>query len=701
MHSFHLKDLIAPRSSAAIGCLLLLTGLIACIGWGVGNAAATQLFLQGANVSPLGGLAFILLGLAFACPLLRSVRAANHIRVWTSCGLLLIGVTGIIVFASNVFGWIAHAPLQLLKMHAVGVLLVLLSGAVLINLRPTPTRANILIVKLGTGCIVATGLFLVLNQYINTDYIFMTNGIRAPAFGGAALAVATGIGLWGMWRNAAWNQRSLDVEPSHVYFAMEVLVTLIVASVALIAFGLSQGRSQDIMIDQMSIVAKDKRFFFEAVLRSAYDNSLRASELPIFASTLGTLAGAPIAGSADRLAASVRSLVRHGFSGMSITGRDGTVVGSAGRFVLDPEQRVRLANKPGTELLWDEGYVFRSYLPILVDGEEIGHVAAEQRLDDLTKLHREATHGEGTNDMVVCALNGARQQCFPFRWSKASAFFPAFLDGKPLPLTRAASGETAAEITTDFRRERVLAALGPIGDTGLGMAVKRDMTELYAPIRTQFFNTLPILVLLTFASLAMTRSIVRPLVEALDSAGAKMKAMALTDALTGLPNRSLFNDRLQSSMLRSKRSGAGMALMFMDLDKFKMVNDKYGHGAGDDLLKWCASELKSAVRASDTVARLGGDEFTVILENVPDVQLVERVAKSIVDAIGRYRKAFPLIDVADFGASIGIALYSGDAATTAKALLDTADAALYSCKRAGRASFLVANRMVAEAIAAT
>ena len=486
MQPFRLKNLVSPHTSAAIGCLLLLAGLVACYGWRAGNTAATQLFLRGAIVSPLGGTAFILLGLAFASQRLCSAKAATLIRLGMACGLLLIGAAGIVGFTSNVFDRISHAHPQLWKMHAVGVFVVLLSGLVLINLRASPTRANILIVKFGTGCVVASGVLLVLNQFINTDYIFMTNGIKTPALGGAALAVITGIGLWGLWRDSKWNQQPTDAEPSHIYFAMEGLVTLIVASVALIAFSLSQGRSQEIMIDQMSVVSKDKRLFFEATIRSAYDNALRASERPIFASLLGTPTRDPVEGSKERIEASLRSLVKHGFDGVSVTDRAGTVVSSAGRFVLAPAQRVKLANKAGAELLWDDGYVFRSHLPMLVDGMEVGHVTAEQRLNDLTKLQLEAINGEGTSDMVVCSLEGARLRCFPSKWGKTSSFYAAILDGKPLPLTRAASGETAAEITTDFRRERVLAALGPIGDTGVGMAVTRDMTDLYAPIRKQF-----------------------------------------------------------------------------------------------------------------------------------------------------------------------------------------------------------------------
>ena len=602
-----------------MGCLLLLAGLVATFGWLAQNVAATQLFFKGAMVSPLGSVALLLLGAALALPPTISAKAASHARLLIAIGLVMISVAGLVGafgIAGNAIARVTNASPQTLKMHPVGIFVVLLSASILISLNASANVASRLIIKFGTACVAATGIVLFFNQFVNTDYIFMTSGPKTPAFGGAALAIATGIGLWGLWRDSAWNQRPIDAEPSHIYFAMEVLVTAIVGSVALIAFGLSQGRSQDIMIDQMRIVAKDKRLFFHAALNSAYEKALQVSERPTFSSTLALLGKGDAYGSAKNLAASVRVLVRRGVTAVSVTDKSGAVVAVAGSFAVDPEQRVRLAKMQGAELLWDDGYVLRTYLPVFVDHEEIGHIAIEQRLDELTKLQREAVNGEGTNDMVVCALNGNRQQCFPFRWSKTSKFFPAYLDGKPLPITRAASGETATEITTDFRRERVIAALGPIGDTGLGMAVKKDMAEMYAPIRKQFFYTLPFLILLILGSVAMTRVILRPLVESLNAAGAKMKGMAMTDSLTGLPNRAFFNDRLNLAMLRSNRSKATMALMFLDLDKFKTVNDKYGHGAGDDLLKWCASEIKFAVRDSDTVARLGGDEFTVDRKSV-------------------------------------------------------------------------------------
>ena len=700
MHPFRIKVFISRQSAAVMSAMLLLGGIVICAGWLTGNPAATRLYFKSGPIAAIGGLAWILIGSAYlASTLLRPVLAARA-RAFLATGVVALGSIGALGMASDFPGRVLHLPPYLWKMHPVAIFVFLTIGLMLPRLSAAPSRANQLFIRIGTALLAALAAILILNEFINTDYIFMTDAARTPALAGGLLLVVATLGMWGLWRDAEWNRRSDEnAEPSQIYWAMDVLVTSIVVIVALIAFGLSQGRTQEIMMDQMGLVAKDKRTLFETVISSAYGKALLASERPVMAATLAgplrNVASQPPA--LDRLNAAVRSLVKRDFSAFSVSDLDGKVVASAGKFVVAPEQRIKLLGKQGVELLWDDGYVLRTDLPVLEGDRPVGHTASEQRLDDLTKIHWDASHGAGTNDMVVCARNGNRQQCFPFRWSATSGFFPAYLDGKPLPLTRASSGETAVDITTDFRRQRVMAALGPIGDTGLGMAVKRDMVDLYAPIRKQFFNTLPFLVLLILASIAVTRAKLHPLVESLNEASEKMRAMALTDPLTGLPNRALFNDRLQSSMLRSKRSKNMMALMFVDLDKFKTVNDKHGHNKGDDVLKWCAAQLKLAVRESDGVARLGGDEFTVILENVSNVEIVERVAQNIIDAIARYKISFPTIEVADFGASIGIALYKDDARSP-KELIEAADSALYSCKHAGRASFCVADYEGTEAL---
>ncbi|HKW83245.1 MAG TPA: diguanylate cyclase [Burkholderiaceae bacterium] len=161
----------------------------------------------------------------------------------------------------------------------------------------------------------------------------------------------------------------------------------------------------------------------------------------------------------------------------------------------------------------------------------------------------------------------------------------------------------------------------------------------------------------------------------------RLRDLAELDILTGLPNRGLFMDRLQQSMLRALRHGQPMALMFLDIDHFKRINDTLGHEAGDDLLKIFAYRLAATVRKSDTVARLAGDEFTVILEELHDTADAQALATKLVTAV---REPINLAGrVVQVTTSIGVAL-SASEETDGAALLRRADAALYEAKRRGR-----------------
>ncbi|MRV72804.1 diguanylate cyclase [Duganella sp. FT92W] len=154
------------------------------------------------------------------------------------------------------------------------------------------------------------------------------------------------------------------------------------------------------------------------------------------------------------------------------------------------------------------------------------------------------------------------------------------------------------------------------------------------------------------------------------------------DELTGLPNRRLFQDRMQSAFARSRRDRSRGALLFIDLDDFKRVNDDYGHAIGDQLLQAVARRIVSCVRECDTVARLGGDEFVALLENVDTMEQAQAVVAKIHQAIG---KPLPLAGVRmQAAASIGIALYPehGDATDH---LMRYADQAMYACKAAHKA----------------
>lgn len=161
----------------------------------------------------------------------------------------------------------------------------------------------------------------------------------------------------------------------------------------------------------------------------------------------------------------------------------------------------------------------------------------------------------------------------------------------------------------------------------------------------------------------------------------QLRLQATHDTLTGLPNRYLFTDRLLHALAQADRAAQKAALLFVDLDGFKEVNDSFGHAAGDQLLVEVAQRLQALVRASDTVARLAGDEFTLILSGVIKSHDARIVAEKVVETLSH---PFKLKDCeASISASVGIALYPDDATDSDK-LLIAADAAMYSIKQKGK-----------------
>jgi diguanylate cyclase (GGDEF)-like protein len=170
-------------------------------------------------------------------------------------------------------------------------------------------------------------------------------------------------------------------------------------------------------------------------------------------------------------------------------------------------------------------------------------------------------------------------------------------------------------------------------------------------------------------------------VAALRQSEARMTQLAQYDSLTGLPNRNLFSDRLAQAMARANRDGHLMALMFVDLDHFKQINDSLGHVVGDGVLKAVAQRLRESLRDSDTIARLGGDEFTIIVEGLSEAGNAVQLAAKIREVLAR-----PLmLDGRELvlSASVGVALHvrgsdDGDA------LLQAADIAMYRAKQNGR-----------------
>ena len=179
---------------------------------------------------------------------------------------------------------------------------------------------------------------------------------------------------------------------------------------------------------------------------------------------------------------------------------------------------------------------------------------------------------------------------------------------------------------------------------------------------------------------------VRLLHEAALDHGNMLESLALTDSLTGLANRRLLADRMSMALAHARRNKSTMAVVYLDLDGFKQINDTLGHGAGDVLLKMVAGRLVATVREEDTVARLGGDEFIIALWHVSGTDYAATVASKVIEALSQpYGIEGHTVSITT-SAGVGIYPVHGEDADT---LMKSADLALYEAKRAGKNAYRI------------
>ena len=195
-------------------------------------------------------------------------------------------------------------------------------------------------------------------------------------------------------------------------------------------------------------------------------------------------------------------------------------------------------------------------------------------------------------------------------------------------------------------------------------------------------GALTLTMILLFYDAHLQRS--RAHAQLLQRANEQLQHVATHDALTGLPNRILLADRLDQAIAQAERGGGSFALLMLDLDRFKSINDSLGHQAGDELLKEVAKRLRSGLRRVDTLARIGGDEFVIILNHIRGPQDVEPITEDLLNCVGQPME-IAAIEV-QTSPSIGVSLYPRDG-TDSHTLLRHADAAMYHAKKIGRNTF--------------
>jgi diguanylate cyclase (GGDEF)-like protein len=246
---------------------------------------------------------------------------------------------------------------------------------------------------------------------------------------------------------------------------------------------------------------------------------------------------------------------------------------------------------------------------------------------------------------------------------------------------------SGVEIANDHRAEEDPAGVPILSSAGVELAHIEWMP--YRPgadLANEFGPVLGIACVLGIGGVLVLLFRLRRSSTELHASEAQAQFLAFHDSLTGLPNRALFEDRLERAVVAHRRTSALVALHYVDLDRFKNINDSLGHGAGDELVRQVARRLQSVVREADTVARIGGDEFAIIQADLSGDQDAEVMAKRVVELL---REEFDLGgEPAHVSASVGIVLSYGPS-TSSPEMMRKADIALYEAKNKGRSRFIM------------
>lgn len=813
-----MKRALSIQFLAAVA--LLLAGTITMAGWLTHAPSLVQVAPGLVGMVFSTALCFAITGAALLAPLTgrgRAFRRGQAALGWTLIGIASIVlaeyITGITLLLDlhSIHSWLNDGnpiPGRMAPNAAVGFLL---AGGVLVSMHQVQSKAAGAAVQIATFLLLMVGFVALASHLLHLDLLYSWMPVKRIAIQSAAYLIVAAVGLWDQWRRCDWyrSQRYFRDDEKTGYVAATIL-TVIALTAGIVGFAVQQATLGKTLGENLLAQLRNQRTLFQTVLLEAVADAEHISERPHLLELVRRLETSPgNADAATRLRAIGKSLLASSYSGVTILDPHGRELLRIGGFVQQPQIEAALGLSQPASLLWQEGVVFRTRLPLRDERGTAGTIILEQSLPLITgQLARTEGFGQ-TGELGVCLRQAQQLQCFPQRRNpQVHVIAEKNDDGQPSAMAYATQGRTGLFTGRDYRGRSVIAAYGPLTMNGLGMVVKQDTEELYQPIRAQLHLFLPLLLVLVVGGAMMLRSQVKPLVgkllqserdamarelhirtvvdnvaegiitinedgmiESFNSAAsrifgysaqeaigmnitammpAEMRAkhsagmqrylregarycgagdrevpalrrngdifplelsisemriderrlfvgiardiserkkaaeqvqhLAHYDLLTDLPNRALLGDRLKQAIAQARRDQTRMALLFVDLDKFKPVNDTYGHEAGDLLLQQVAQRLRACLRESDTVARVGGDEFIVLLPQIDAVQYSVVVAEKL---LGTLNEPFMVAGHAiGISASIGVAVYPDDG-NDQEQLMRSADRAMYHAKEGG------------------
>jgi diguanylate cyclase (GGDEF)-like protein len=523
------SHVLTPRLCATFALAL---GAMTLLGWTLGIPLLVQLRPGWTPMVVNTAIGFVLSGIGL---LAASAQGRSPARAAAIFGVLvaMLGIEELCVLIFDISPALSlpelHRPLQLDyphpgRMAPNSALCFLLFGAGLIaSVRAyRETVANW--VQRAAIAVLAIGLLGVIGYSLQLEYLYSWTGVVRMAVHSGAGMVALGFGLWNLVQSRAGGQLvSNGKEVAGVYRTATLLLLVASASAGIGGFAFLQGQVEQQMRDDLIHMTVDRILMFEQVIQDRSGRATVASEDDDMAVPLRALASAPDDPAALRaLRVWAISQRANEFSSVSVTtpGRQWQLDG-------DPAKATLVAELRGSDtgwLLWQDGYILRRALPVRGSSGVIGTLITEQLLRPLTAVAAATNRLGKTGEMTVCGGDAITMHCFPLRSRTTPFTIPRVMAGQPLPMDYALRGKSGAIVALDYRQHRVLAAYGPIGDTGIGLVVKRDIAEIYTPIREQFQRIVLFLCALLIFGLWLMRQRLRPLLHALEDSRAQALA---------------------------------------------------------------------------------------------------------------------------------------------------------------------------------
>lgn len=508
----------------ACGIAATTLGITVLLGWALQIPALVRIRIEWVPMVINTALCFVLAGIA----LLATMNKARHARRIQIAIGLFISTLASVVLIEVIFGLKApwdlaqiHRPLQLdyqspgqmAPNTALGFIL-FGWGVILRNTLSEKHTAWLRWISFGVLGIGLTGMF---GYFLKLEVLYNWTGVVRMALHTGVGMSLLGLGLWHTWRDAAWNvDRSDRAEILRIHRISTGLLILAAVTAGVAGIALIQDRIESVMTENLSRMLKDRKVFFEQVLMHRSERAAVMAENPMLAMLVRQLDEAQYPETKAKLDEHAKRMQTHGFSSILFEGKH-TRFAALEPLTAKPDLKVAIRGPYREHLLWKQGYVLRTQIPLRDEQGLAGYVIAEQPLHALSRMASEVSNWGSSGDMAVCVAAASNLDCFPIRTKPQAFTVPDHYLNQPLPMAYAVQQKSGVIKSLDFRGKRVLAAYSPIGDTGLGMVLKMDVAEIYAPIREQFQTALPFLALLVIFSTWFMRAQLRPLLHTLVS----------------------------------------------------------------------------------------------------------------------------------------------------------------------------------------